>query len=338
MRSGILAAGNFIIDYVKVIDGYPAEDMLANIHSERASNGGGPYNVLKDLAAMGASYPLEAAGLVGQDANGDWILEDCQKAGIDTKQLQQTQLAPTSYTDAMTVASTGRRTFFHQRGANALFNEASLDFSKTNAKLFHLGYLMLLDAMDSYASPGRTRASLVLEAARQAGLSTSVDLVSTEDPRLREVTESALPYTDQLILNEIEAGRATGLVLKTSAGVDVAATLEAARLLLSRGVRERVVVHFVEGALAVDATGAATLQGSLQLPAGFIAGATGAGDAFAAGYLHGCHEGWSVQKSLELGVCAAAACLTDPTPSRGLRSVADCLALARELGIKTLPA
>ena len=336
MRSGILAAGNFIIDYVKVIDAYPGEDMLANIHSERASNGGGPYNVLKDLAAMGATYPLEAAGLVGKDANGDWILDDCQKARIDTKQLQQTTQAPTSYTDAMTVASTGRRTFFHQRGANALFNESSLDFNKTNAKLFHLGYLMLLDAMDSFAGPGRTRASLALEAARHAGLRTSTDLVSTDDPRLREVTESALPYTDQLILNEIEAGKATGLTLKTSSGTDVAATIEAARLLLQRGVRERVVVHFVEGALAVDAAGEVTLQGSLQLPPGFIAGATGAGDAFAAGYLHGCHEDWSVQQSLELGVCAAAACLTDPTPSRGLRSVAACLELGRELGVRVL--
>ena len=51
-RQGILAAGNFIVDYVKVIDGYPAQDMLASILSESRSNGGGPYNVLKDLAAM----------------------------------------------------------------------------------------------------------------------------------------------------------------------------------------------------------------------------------------------------------------------------------------------
>lgn len=338
MRTGILAAGNFIIDYVKVIDAYPGEDMLANIHSETASNGGGPYNVLKDLAAMGAAYPLEAAGLVGNDANGHWILGDCRKAGIDTRQLQQTSLAPTSYTDAMTVASTGRRTFFHQRGANALFTEEALDFSQTNAKLFHLGYLMLLDAMDGFASPGRTRASLALEAARAAGLRTSVDLVSTDDPRLREVTESALPYADQLVLNEIEAGRATGLTLKTPTGTDVAGAIEAARRLLQKGVRQRVVIHFVEGAIAVDAEGEVTLQGSLQLPVGFIAGATGAGDAFAAGYLHGCHEDWGIQKSLELGVCAAAACLTDPTPSRGVRNVAACLDLARELGVRPFSA
>ncbi|MFZ4768392.1 MAG: PfkB family carbohydrate kinase, partial [Roseimicrobium sp.] len=108
-RSGILAAGNFIIDYVKLISHWPEQDTLASIVSETSSNGGGPYNVLKDLAAMGAPYELEACGLVGQDANGDWILRDCHAAGIATAQLHQTTEAPTSYTDAMTVASTGRR-------------------------------------------------------------------------------------------------------------------------------------------------------------------------------------------------------------------------------------
>ena len=78
MRTGILAGGNFIIDYVKIISAYPEQDMLADIRSETSSNGGGPYNVLKDLAAMHAGYPLEAAGLVGKDANGDWIIRDCQ--------------------------------------------------------------------------------------------------------------------------------------------------------------------------------------------------------------------------------------------------------------------
>src|SRR6187401_2469951 len=114
MRSGILAAGNFIRDYVKISDHFPEQDMLVSIRSESACNGGGPFNVLVDLAEMGVKYPLEAAGLVGRDANGEWILRSCAASGIDVTQLRPTEAAPTSYTDAMTVASTGRRTFFHQ--------------------------------------------------------------------------------------------------------------------------------------------------------------------------------------------------------------------------------
>src|SRR6185295_18781004 len=77
MRTGILAAGNFIRDYVKIIDHYPEQDMLVSIRSESACNGGGPYNLLVDLAEMGVTYPLEAAGLVGRDDNGEWILRAC---------------------------------------------------------------------------------------------------------------------------------------------------------------------------------------------------------------------------------------------------------------------
>ena len=149
-RQGVLAVGNFIVDYVKVIDAYPAQDMLASILSESRSNGGGPYNVLRDLAAMKVEFPLAACGLVGNDPNGQWIKRDCQNHRIDVSLLHLSQDYPTSYTDAMTVQSTGRRTFFHCRGANAYFDVKHCSFSKTNARILHLGYLMLLDRLDSF--------------------------------------------------------------------------------------------------------------------------------------------------------------------------------------------
>src|SRR4028118_645449 len=90
-RRGVLAGGNFIIDYVKIIDVFPQQDALASILRESSSNGGGAYNVLVDLAQMGAPFPLEAAGLVGDDANGRVIYDDCAARGIDTQQLQVTR-------------------------------------------------------------------------------------------------------------------------------------------------------------------------------------------------------------------------------------------------------
>ena len=69
-RSGFLAAGNWIIDHVKMIDEYPDQDALCFIGEQSTSNGGGPFNVLVDLARSGAACPLAAAGLVGDDANG----------------------------------------------------------------------------------------------------------------------------------------------------------------------------------------------------------------------------------------------------------------------------
>jgi sugar/nucleoside kinase (ribokinase family) len=335
-RNGILAGGNFIIDHVKLIDAWPAQDMLATIMHETSSNGGGPYNVLKDLAAMQAPFPLSAVGLVGQDANGTWIIDDCQKAGIDTAQLHRTDEAPTSYTDAMTVVSTGRRTFFHQRGANALLGQPHFDFAQTQARVFHLGYLMLLDEMDRELPDGSTVAAHVLAAAQHCGLITTADIVSTENPRFRLIAEAALPHIDHLVINEIEAGKVVGTDLRSGSNVRLRACIDAAQRLIQKGVRQQVVIHFAEGAVAADAHGQVTLQGSLQLPPGFIVGATGAGDAFAAGYLWGVHEAWSTERSLELAVCAAAACLTDATPSRGLRPMDQCLLLAEEFQARSL--
>lgn len=332
-RNGLLAGGNFIIDHVKLIDAYPEQDMLAFISSETSSNGGGPYNVLKDLAAMQVDYPLAAAGLVGNDSNGDWILTDCQSSGIDISQLHQTDAAPTSYTDAMTVVGSGRRTFFHQLGTNALLSEAHFDFSQSRAKIFHLGYLMLLTEMDRLLADGRTIASRVLESAQTAGLLTSVDLVSSNHPQFRQITAASLPFTDYLIVNEIEAGNASGLDLKSSPP-DLEKIKTAAQVLLSLGVRREVIIHFEAGALVAEKHGTVHHQPSLMLPTGFIAGATGAGDAFAAGYLHGTHEEWPIADRLKLAVCTAAACLTHPTPSQGLKPIAECLLLADHLGAR----
>src|SRR4030095_13704750 len=112
-RTGILAGGNWIVDAVKLIDTWPQQDALANIVSTSRGTGGSPFNVLVDLAILGVPFPLSALGLVGDDENGRWILQQCAGHGIDTAALQKTTQAPTSYTDVMTVQSTGRRTFFH---------------------------------------------------------------------------------------------------------------------------------------------------------------------------------------------------------------------------------
>ena len=70
-RKGILAGGNFILDQVKIIDAYPEQDMLATILEERICNGGGPYNVLKDLAAEVADEgdPLQRFALFQERAS-----------------------------------------------------------------------------------------------------------------------------------------------------------------------------------------------------------------------------------------------------------------------------
>jgi sugar/nucleoside kinase (ribokinase family) len=335
-RVGILAGGNWLVDHTKIIDGYPPQDTLASILSQTSSNGGGPYNVLIDLARLQAPFPLEAVGLVGDDSEGEYIRRDCQRHRIDVRQLRVSKEAPTSYTDVMTVKSTGRRTFFHQRGANAFLDAADFDFTQSNARIFHLGYLLLLDRLDQPDAESGTIAASVLRRAQGAGFKTSVDVVSVESDRFPEVVLPALRFCDCCILNELEAERTTGVEILKEGAVDLSAAGNAARQLVRAGVRDWVVIHFPSGAIAVDPDNRELVQASVNMPQTAIAGTTGAGDAFAAGVLLGLHENLPMETALRYGVCTAAASLTDPTSSDGVVRLAECLSLAEKFGYRSL--
>jgi sugar/nucleoside kinase (ribokinase family) len=332
-RKGVLAGGNWIIDQVKVIDRFPVRESLANIRSQHQGTGGAPYNVLLDLAKLGTDLPLAAAGLVGKDALGDSILADCKKHKIDTKFLKNTAAAPTSYTDVMTEERDGKRTFFHRRGANALWKGDDLDFSKSKARIFHLGYLLLLDALDAPDPKYGTRAARLLASAQAAGLKTSVDVVSEDSDRFSTVVVPALKHTDYCILNEIEAGKTAGFKIRQDNGVlDTVSLRHAAGALLQQGVSELIIIHFPEGAFARTRKGEDVWQSALKVPTKQILGTAGAGDAFCAGVLYGLHEGWELKRCLEAGVSVAAASLSDPTCTGGIKPLAACLALAKKYG------
>jgi sugar/nucleoside kinase (ribokinase family) len=334
-RTGLLAGGNWVIDQVKMIDAYPQPEQLANIRSQSQGTGGAPYNVLIDLAKSGVPFPLMAAGLVGEDALGEQILTDCRQRNIATRHLGTTSKAPTSYTDVMTEQGHGRRTFFHARGANALWRGADLDFARCPARIFHLGYLLLLDALDEPDAKFGTKAARLLAAAQESGVKTSVDVVSENSDRFSKIVNPALQHVDYCILNEIEAGKTTGFKVRESDGhLDTVALRHAAGALLQQGVREVVVVHFPEGAFARTRQGENHWQSSLKLPGDYIAGTAGAGDAFCAGVLLGLHEAWDLQRSLLTGVCLAAASLSDSTCTHGVKSLSSSLALVKKFGLR----
>jgi sugar/nucleoside kinase (ribokinase family) len=330
-RHGLLAGGNWIIDQVKLIDTYPPPERLANIIAQHRGSGGAPYNVLLNLAQSAAPFPLYAAGLLGKDAASTDILADCKRHKIDTKHLGTTPKAATSFTDVMTERGSGRRTFFHSRGANALWTGDDLNFASHKARHFHLGYLLLLDALDAPDAKFGTKAAKLLAAAVEAGMKTSVDVVSEESDRFAKIVGPALKFTDYLIINEHEAGKITGFKVREPDGkLDTVTLRHAAGALLQQGVRELVVLHFPEGAFTRTRRGDDVWHPSVKLPPKAIAGMAGAGDAFCAGFLLGVHEGWQTKRCLEAGVCVAAACLTEPTCTGGVKSFNTSLALGKK--------
>lgn len=335
-RSGILAAGNWILDEVKLIDKFPEEQSLVNILDEYKSNGGSAYNILSALVRLGASFPLEAIGLVGDDAHGRWILADCKQAGINCDQLKSLPDVPSSYTLVVSVKQSGKRTFFHHRGANAKLEKSHFNLNQSQAKIFHLGYLLLLDKLDEIQSNGRTQASEILEEAKQQGFITTVDLVSENSDRFTNIVPCALPYVDYLFLNEFEASRLAGIDLMELHDEQEmeGRCMQVFDNIFAMGVQDWIIIHFPAGVWAAQRNGVRLFQPSLFLPEGYIVGNNGAGDALAAGILLAVHEGWPMKEALKLGVCVAAASLADVTCSDGISDIKSCLKLGEGLGFR----
>ncbi|SQL72897.1 Sulfofructose kinase [Escherichia coli] len=292
-RKGIIAAGNMLVDHVHQIIQWPERGWLAEItHSER-STGGAPLNVLLTLAKMRTGLPLQAVGLIGQDSDGDYIMAMLEQYHVNRQHVQRTTFAPTSMSQVMTDPS-GQRTFFHSPGANRLLDLPAFDQLDNTMKIFHLGYLLLLDSLDMPDDVYGTRSARLLAQMRDTGFETSLDLVSRKgDPRYQPLVLPALRHLDYLVINELEAGEFSGLEIRLPNGEPhIAHIAAAARELLDAGVRQRVVIHCPEGAWGETPEQGGVWIPSQKLEQREIIGSVGAGDAFCAGFLYGCHERW----------------------------------------------
>ena len=196
MRNGIIGSGNWINDKVKTLDRWPGVGNLCNIVSIISAAGGGPANVLFDLAAADKDLPLYAHGLVGKDSEGDTLIAEAKQRNIDVRYLKQVDGVSTSFTDVM--SAEGKRTFFHCRGANAELDYEDFTDIDVPAKFFYLGYLLLLDKLDRPDPEYGTVAGKVLNLMRQKGYKTIVDLVSEAPERFRSIVIPALPYIDEI--------------------------------------------------------------------------------------------------------------------------------------------
>ena len=337
-RIGITAGGNWIVDRIKTVDHLPGRGMLASIHGESRSTGGAAANVLANLARLGSAFPLAGVGIVGDDADGRLIIETFSELGVDVTHIATTGEAPTSYTDVMNEEGTGDRSFFHHRGANALFAPEHIPADALACRIFHLGYLLLLDSMDRPDGQYGTQAARALNDLQQRGIRTSLDVVSEDSDRFATLVPPALQYVDYLILNEIEATRAVGRKARDPAGrLDAQAVVDAVEELYDRGRMALVAVHMPEGVYLRDRDGNRYSRGSLDLPDGYVRSTVGAGDAFCAGMLYGLHENWPCQGAADLATCAAAATLAADGATDGMLALADVLALGEKFPQRPAP-
>jgi sugar/nucleoside kinase (ribokinase family) len=325
--SGIISAGNWIVDSIKIVDCWPEKGELSNILSESSGGGGGPHNVLIDIRKLGLDIPLMGMGCIGRDSNGEFLIKECREYGIDSTHIRVLDDVSTSYTDVFSIAKTGERTFFHFRGANALFGPDDVPVEavrRSGAKIFQLGYLLLLDTMDAPDEEYGTAAARTLAKVSETGIKTSLDVVSEASDRFRRLVEPALPHVDYCVINEVEAQKVTGIEIRRRSGaIDRDALKRAAARLLECGVRSLAVIHFPEGCLWKDREANEMYKPSFNIPEEQIVGSAGAGDAFCAGILVGLHEGWEPEKCMTVANAVACSCLKAANTTDGVVSLAD---------------
>ncbi len=303
MQKGVTFIGNLIVDVIKMIDRYPPEGNLSNISGVSRCVGGLAANTSVNLKTLAPELTVAAAGLVGNDDS----------------------TLPTAFTDVMTDAESGIRTFFTAQGACAALKSESIDFERVGTRMAHVGYALLLDGLDAPDPVHGTGMAKVLKTLLKRGIKTSMDCVTETGSRYRSVILPSLPYADTLFMNEVEAENTVGFSLLTDGAMDSERVREACAELLKLGVRELVVIHAPQGGWAMTKGGEFFHEPSLKLPEGYIKGAVGAGDAFCAGMLYALAEGLPIGEGLGIANLAAAANLSHSNSIDGMRPLKELL-------------
>ncbi len=316
-KCGIAVAGTILVDKLNEISAYPTSGELTKILSVSRAVGGAVPNVGIDIKRVDPAIPVFAVGKIGKDSEGDFLVDILEENGVDASLLVRGDL-PTSFTDVMSIVG-GQRTFFTFPGACADFGFDDVDFEDLDVKMLHLGYFLLLDKVDG--GDGEK----ILKAAKEKGIKTSIDLVSENSDRYH-IVKSCLKYTDNVIINELEAGMIAGIE-------PCRENLEKiARAIKDMGVSERVIIHMPETGVCLSENGFFELP-SWELPKGFIKGKTGAGDAFCAGALIGIYRGLDEMGILTLASKAATASLASPDSIGGMVSEAEIDEMLKKMNI-----
>ena len=285
----IVCLGILIADiFASPIDSMPAAGELRPVDRYLMSAGGCASNTAACLRRLG--HKVSIIGKVGTDILGDFVVKDLERLEVDTSAVRRSATHPTSNTYIINVRGEDRR-YLHCVGANADFHLSDVDFKTLDGRraLYVGGYMMM---------PGfgpQALASLLQEA-KARGLMTVVDVVIGGGTRPGwEQIEGVLPWTDLFLPNNDEAGLLTG---KED-------PLEQAEALGRLNPKCTVVITLGRRGALVRRENKTLSAPAYQVPS---IDESGAGDAFAAGFLTGMLESWTLEKTLSFASAVGASC------------------------------
>lgn len=260
--------------------------------------GGAAANTAAWLAHDG--HPTTFVGRIGDDLLGRAGRRELEDGGVDCL-LAVDPVRPTG-TCVVLVMPDGERTMVPDSGANQALTPQDLpdDLFAAGRHLHLSGYTLMVDS-------SRMAGLSALDRARLRGMTTSVDVASV-GPLADTGAARFLSWVsgvDVLLANDEEAALLAGLPAPPHGGdadAALAAGREAARVLRSSATT--VVVKLgARGSLAADAEQGEAFSPAVPVD---VLDTTGAGDAFAAGFLPAWCDGVELEVALGRGNRAAA--------------------------------
>lgn len=308
MRRGkpVVCLGIMVADLVaKPLRSVPDPGRLVLVDEMSLHTGGCAINAATALARMG--FPVDVIGKIGSDPFGDFLLSQLAERGIGSSGVKRDPQTGTSGTMVM-VSPDGERRFVHYIGANSRLTLEDVDMAMVaGAAILHVGGSLVLPGID-----GEPTAEL-LRRAQAARVTTFLDTVWDDTGRWSELLDPCLPFIDYFVPSIPEAQALTRLDDPD----------EVARNLIARGAGTVALKMGERGCLVLSAAGERYRLPAFQVD---VVDATGAGDAFAAGFIAGIAQGWSLDASARLANAAGALCVTGLGATGGVRSMEETLA------------
>ncbi len=295
----VLCLGILVADIVaKPIEEMPGKGKLQLVDTMELHTGGCASNAGYDLNKLGVSTGL--MGKVGMDGFGDFFIRYMEDSGLDTRGIKCTSSVNTSATMVM-VSADGERTFFHYLGANGELSYDDIDFDIVReAKILHIAGAFLMPKFDGEST------ARVLKQARDLGIITSLDTAWDSKGNWMSLLEPCLHHLDIFMPSIEEARMVTGKEEPP----------EIADFLLSYGIGTVALKMGEQGSYI------RTRDWDIYVPIFEVetVDATGAGDAFAAGFLAGVSKGWDHKEAAKLASAVGACCVTAMGATAGVKN------------------
>jgi len=289
----VVSLGIHILDVLgRPVTRIPPKQDVDLIDEIRLTVAGTAAGTSVDLAKLGVE--VLAAGAIGQDAAGDFILDTMGRFGVDTSGLVRKSGVQTSAT-MLPIRPNGERPALHVLGANAELTEEDVDpVALAGVRHLHFGGTYLMPKLDGAPT------ARILRQAQEHGLTVSLDLIAIDRPDLLDVIAPALPSVDFFMPGLDEARMICGLTDRR----------EVIRFFLDRGVGHTVFKMGAEGSSIAWREGERIEEirlPALEVP---VVDSTGCGDAYCAGFIVGLLQGWDLERCGRLGTAAAGLVIT----------------------------